>query len=240
MEEVNYRKKYRILSQKIKRYLIKQEKKRKQELILYSIILVVAVILAFLGGIFFEKKHIQADGNEPIVTIKETSSDKKEAATSTAKKVATSSSPKTKESSIKSDIKVDENTTSSTTESQITTNPNEKFPDKEIGGGTLNLSTESGNTKTSKEVILTVLPDSNVEQIGYEVEKFDGSKKSYIYVDGTFNMIEILENRRGTLSLNETIFGKEGKHTVQIVQYDNNKEDGKIVTYKTKDFFVKK
>ena len=52
-----------------------------------------------------------------------------------------------------------------------------------------------------------------------------------IYVDGMENDKNQFEETQATIGLKEADL-KPGKHKVEVVQYDNDKPDGNVVTYK--------
>lgn len=64
--------------------------------------------------------------------------------------------------------------------------------------------------------------DTLLNQIGLSSENFDGSKLSYIYIDGMLNTKEQLgEMSQITMDLEKDAL-KNGEHKVEIVQYDND------------------
>lgn len=111
--------------------------------------------------------------------------------------------------------------------------------DKEIGNGTVVLSTTGGTTENGNTPVVFVGQDTLLEQIGLSVENFDGSKLSYVYIDGMINTKEQLgEMTQTTITLQDNSL-KEGKHKVEVVQYDNDEQTGNPVTYKVATYEVK-
>lgn len=81
--------------------------------------------------------------------------------------------------------------------------------------------------------------DTLLNQIGLSSENLDGSKLSYIYIDGMLNTKEQLgEMSQVTMTLENDAL-KNGKHKVEIVQYDNDEQTGNPITYKTVSYEVK-
>lgn len=111
--------------------------------------------------------------------------------------------------------------------------------DKEIGNGTVVLSTTGGTTENGNTPVVFVGQDTLLEQIGLSAENFDGSKLSYVYIDGMINTKEQLgEMTQTTITLQDNSL-KEGKHKVEVVQYDNDEQTGNPVTYKVATYEVK-
>lgn len=111
--------------------------------------------------------------------------------------------------------------------------------DKEIGNGSVVLSTTGGTTENGNTPIVFVGQDTLLEQIGLSAENFDGSKLSYVYIDGMLNTKEQLgEMTQTTITLQDNSL-KEGKHKVEVVQYDNDEQSGNPVTYKVATYEVK-
>ena len=111
--------------------------------------------------------------------------------------------------------------------------------DKEIGNGSVVLSTTGGTTENGNTPIVFVGQDTLLEQIGLSAENFDGSKLSYVYIDGMLNTKEQLgEMTQTTITLQDNSL-KEGKHKVEVVQYDNDEQTGNPVTYKVATYEVK-
>ncbi len=99
-----------------------------------------------------------------------------------------------------------------------------------ICGGT----TENGET-------LTIFDDGDTQvmQISMDVSELDGNKLSYIYIDGSLSSKEQLSTGQSNLGLTKENL-TPGRHTVNLVQYDNNSEDGSIVINKVANYEVTK
>lgn len=107
----------------------------------------------------------------------------------------------------------------------------------DMGEGTMFLST-AGGTSENGNVPTVFVSDEILLQIGLNTSAFDGSKLSYIYVDGMENAKEQLADSQTVIDLSENAL-KEGKHTVEIVQYDNDEPTGTMVTYKKAEYEIK-
>lgn len=82
--------------------------------------------------------------------------------------------------------------------------------------------------------------EDTLMQIGYDAEGFDGSKLSYIYIDGELVSKETLsEDCQGTLNLEKSSV-KYGKHKVEVVQYKSSESDNKedVGIYKVAQYVV--
>lgn len=107
-----------------------------------------------------------------------------------------------------------------------------------IGKGSIFVSTPSGTSENNSVPIIYVSKDTSLTQIGLDANNFDGSKLSYILIDGVINNKKQLGNSQSTLTLKEGSL-KVGVHKVEVVQYDNDEITGNVVTYKTASYEVK-
>ncbi|MBC1524917.1 hypothetical protein HB825_05405 [Listeria booriae] len=112
------------------------------------------------------------------------------------------------------------------------------FPDSELGKGQIILRTTSGSSENNNIPFEYKDADLLTPQIGFEAWEFDGSKLSYIYIDKVLNSKEQLADVQTSLNLSKNDY-KIGKHDVEVVQFDNDKESGKIVTYKKAQYEIK-
>ena len=139
-------------------------------------------------------------------------------------------------SSSKGDTKANENITKEEVSSK------KDIPeglDKEIGNGDVVLSTTGGTTENGNIPTVFVGQDTQLDQIGLSSENLDVSKLSYVYIDGMLNTKEQLgEMSQTTITLQDNSL-KEGKHKVEVVQYDNDEQTGTPVTYKVVNYEVK-
>lgn len=107
----------------------------------------------------------------------------------------------------------------------------------DMGNGTMHIAT-AGGTSENGNVPVIFVSDEILLQIGLNTSGFDGTKLSYIYVDGMENAKEQLADTQTVIDLSEDAL-KAGKHTVEIVQYENDESTGTMVTYKKAEYEVK-
>ncbi|EAC2264243.1 TPA: hypothetical protein ACSYWY_12585 [Listeria monocytogenes] len=112
------------------------------------------------------------------------------------------------------------------------------FPEKELGQGKIILKTESGSSENGNIPFMYKDDDLLTPSIGFEAWEFDGSKLTYIYIDDVLNSEEQLANTQTSLDLTTSDY-ETGVHEVKTVQFDNDKETGKIITYKTAKYEIK-
>ena len=99
---------------------------------------------------------------------------------------------------------------------------------EDIGEGECYLTGPGGDTKEGDTVQLFVSPDTVMMDIGIDAEGMDGSKLSYIYVDGNLVQKEQMSDYQGSITLKDNLLDP-GVHQVTVKQYDNNSEDGAVV-----------
>ena len=109
---------------------------------------------------------------------------------------------------------------------------------KDTGKGTIEIVTPSGNSKTGVVPFLYADKDTSLIQLGFNAWGFDGAKLSYIFVDRILNTKEQLGDEQTALNLIGDAL-KMGTHMVEVTQYDNDKIDGKIITYKLGRYEIK-
>lgn len=116
----------------------------------------------------------------------------------------------------------------------------DKFENQEeIGEGTLNLTNGSEDTTHNEEVTIVHDPKDVPTLITINTEDIDEDHLSYLYADGQL----LTSDELGHTQLNVELQGVpssvvEGKHVFQLVQYDNDQEDGKIITFKQQSYTV--
>ena len=108
---------------------------------------------------------------------------------------------------------------------------------EEMGAGTFDLENASGSTADGDEIKVFATKDLILDQISYVSEEMDGSHLTYIYVDGMLNTKRQIGTGSGTFDLKDS-FLAEGEHKVEAVQYDNDQADGRVITYKRKNYTV--
>lgn len=132
------------------------------------------------------------------------------------------------------------NNTATKQEEKASTAEKVKIPPntKDTGKGTITINTPSGTSENSQIPVIYVDKDTSLTQIGLDSSEFDGSKLSYILIDGNANSKEQLGTSQNTLTLKDNDL-KVGTHKIEVVQFDNDKTNGNIVTYKTAGYEVK-
>lgn len=108
----------------------------------------------------------------------------------------------------------------------------------ETGNGTMYISLPGGTSENDEVPVLFVGEDDLLIQIGLDAWEMDGSKLSYIYVDGMLHAKEQLADTQTSIDLLEDDLNV-GIHKVEVVQYDNDQPDGEMVTYKVASYEVK-
>lgn len=109
--------------------------------------------------------------------------------------------------------------------------------------GDCNFYIQTGDDITSENGAIPYIyieTEDMLTQIGYVAEGFDGSKLSYIYIDGELVQKETLsKDCQGTINLEKNSV-KYGKHKIEVIQYKDaeskNKED--IEVYKVAQYVV--
>jgi len=144
---------------------------------------------------------------------------------------ATFSSSSASESSIESAEANGQPSVSSATESL----PEGNY--KETGKGTMIISSSSG-TSENGNVPIIFADKGDSEGLGISVRGFDGSKLSYVYADKILITKEQYGDTDTSIYLQDSAMSV-GKHEIEVVQYDNNKTNGKVVTYKTAPYEIK-
>lgn len=109
---------------------------------------------------------------------------------------------------------------------------------EETGSGTFYVTTPSGTSEDGNVPILYFGEDDFLVSIGMEAWDFDGSRLTYIYLNGKEIETEQLADTQSSIGLEQGDI-QEGENTVVAVQYDNDDPSGEIVTYKTASFEVR-
>lgn len=107
----------------------------------------------------------------------------------------------------------------------------------DIGEGEMYIST-AGGTSEGGNVPVLFIQDEFLIQIGLDTTNFDGSKLSYIYVDGMLLSKEQLGDSQISLDLQGDAL-QAGTHSVEVLQYDNDEPSGSVITYKSASYEVK-
>lgn len=109
---------------------------------------------------------------------------------------------------------------------------------EEIGNGEFVITTPFNESNNDVPVIF-VDDFSSLTQIKFQSKEFDGSRCSYIYIDGKLNTIEQLGEMNSSALTVEESHLTNGIHKVEVIQFDNNKSNGTPVTYKVCNYEVR-
>lgn len=134
---------------------------------------------------------------------------------------------------------------STTTEAQSSDTADEApvkdLPDgdyQDTGAGTMYVSTEGGTSEDGNVPVIYAGSDDMLIQIGVCTEGFDGSKLSYIYVDGMLNSQEQLGDGEASIDLTDDALSA-GTHAVEVLQYNNDDTSSDVITYKSASYEIK-
>lgn len=108
----------------------------------------------------------------------------------------------------------------------------------EIGEGNVYIINESGTSEDGNVPVIFEDPESAFDIMGLEAWDFNGKNLTYIYVDGMEIATEQLADTQTSIELNGPA-RNVGTHRVEIVQYDSDKPDGEIITYRKMEYEVK-
>lgn len=109
----------------------------------------------------------------------------------------------------------------------------------DIGNGEIILHTSGGSSENGNiPVIYTDSGDLLIE-LGLESRDFDGSKLSFIYIDGNLVDKEQLSNLSEVNVDLQDFMLNPGKHKVEVMQFDNDDTSTQPITYKTESYEIK-
>ncbi|RGI30861.1 hypothetical protein [Melissococcus sp. OM08-11BH] len=122
----------------------------------------------------------------------------------------------------------------------------ETFKPEDVGEGTFNIGSPSGNTADGDEIIIFYKKDTFGQGLSLYVEGFDGSKLTHIFVDGKEIDTEQFSHNQTDVILDSDELGKrseeltEGEHTIQLVQFsDPDDTSSEPAVVKTQHYIVK-
>lgn len=122
----------------------------------------------------------------------------------------------------------------------------ETFKPEDVGGGTFNIGSPSGNTADGDEIIIFYKKDTFGQGLSLYVEGFDGSKLTHIFIDGKEIDTEQFSHNQTDVILDSDELGKrseeltEGEHTIQLVQFsDPDDTSSEPAVVKTQHYTVK-
>lgn len=107
----------------------------------------------------------------------------------------------------------------------------------DMGKGEFYISTPGGTSENNNIPPILVKNESMI-QIGINSREFDGSKISFIYIDGKFVEKYQLADTQDSIELKKNMLSK-GKHKIEVFQFENDDMKGKIITYKSAEYEVK-
>lgn len=108
----------------------------------------------------------------------------------------------------------------------------------DMGTGNFYISTPSGTSQNGAVPIIYVDKDTQIQQIGINTSGFNGKNLSYIFVDDSYNTKEQLSDTKATMDIKGNAL-KVGKHKVDVVQFNNDKATGNVITHKMAYYEVK-
>lgn len=108
----------------------------------------------------------------------------------------------------------------------------------EVGNGIFILSTAGGTSENGNIPVLYVEKDAIIIQIGIETSNFDGNKLSYIFIDGALIDKQQLADSQSVIDLSGDLLAV-GTHSVEIFQYEDDNENGNVLTYKSAKYEIK-
>lgn len=97
------------------------------------------------------------------------------------------------------------------------------FPGSElIGNATITITTPAGDSSNGNTPTLFVGKDDMLNQVGIDLENFDGSVETYVYINEVFlEKVQAGELTQSSLSLTGDNL-KPGEYTVTAVQFTDN------------------
>lgn len=108
----------------------------------------------------------------------------------------------------------------------------------EVGQGSFYLVNESGTTENGDPIVIYDGGDTQLMQIGLNTTGFDGSKLTYVYIDGELVTKEQYGDSQTSLDLRPENL-KSGTHQIVLKQYENDEESTDPVTVKFASYEVK-
>lgn len=102
---------------------------------------------------------------------------------------------------------------------------------KEVGDGSVMLSTAAGTTENGNVPKLTIQKDTQLTQIEVDTKDLDRSAVTHVYVDGIENTKGNYGDSQNTINLSGDAL-KAGDHTVEVVQFKGDNASGEVVFYR--------
>lgn len=108
----------------------------------------------------------------------------------------------------------------------------------EMGAGTFAIQTPSGSSEDGSTPYVFVGDGDIMVSIGYTGFDADGSRLTYIYVDGIETEKEQVADTQSVFYVTEDMLNM-GIHKVEFVQYDTDDPSGNVIMYKTASYEIK-
>jgi hypothetical protein len=100
------------------------------------------------------------------------------------------------------------------------------------------VATAAGTSEEGK-AILFVQEDTMIDQIGVDLENFDGDKEVYFFINQIYKSKEQGgEMVQTALDLSEDLL-KEGEYTLSAVQFENNDPNSNVLKYSEAKYEIK-
>ena len=115
------------------------------------------------------------------------------------------------------------------------------FPEgdyEEMGEGTVYIATAGGTSEDGNIPVIYEKKDTSIKQIGFDAWDFNGKALSFIYIDGMLHDKMQLANTQTTLTLSADQLAA-GKHSIEVVQYENDDPESDMITYKSMAYEIK-
>lgn len=108
----------------------------------------------------------------------------------------------------------------------------------DTGKGQFYIQSPSGSSENGADVFFYYDDKVLMESLGFSASDFDGSKITYIYVDGIEARTGQLSDTQGSIELSGDMLSI-GSHKVEAVQFSENNPENNVITYKSCIYEVK-
>lgn len=116
--------------------------------------------------------------------------------------------------------------------------PSGTFSD--TGSGKITLYTAGGNSENGNIPVIYAGAEDTLIQLSLGSRDFDGSKLSFIYIDGKLvDKEQLSEYSEVNVNLIEFMLNP-GTHKVEVMQFDNDDTSTQPITYKTESYEIKR
>ena len=108
-----------------------------------------------------------------------------------------------------------------------------------LGDGEFNISSDQGNTLDNTEVVIRYSKDNKTTPIKIETKGINGEMSSFIFADGQLIEKLHLTDSTETVDLQKVPSAlTEGIHELELVQYDDDRRQNGIPTFKKQNYTV--